>query len=381
MEIVKVIKRKGRDNFEAEWHDPQTGERRRKSLGTNLKRTAERAAGKLEQEILSGQYTATRRDKWSEFRKRYLTESTEGLAESSIKDISSTLNTLEGLMKPATLQAINESAISKFTVGLQCDKRTKGKHLRNIKRMLRWANRQKLITEVPTIQMPKGISKGKSKGRAITFDELERMVEAVPKVRTRKPAPILHLLWGLWHSGLRLDEARSLSWEPVADAISIDSSDQYPCFLIPGDVDKSKQERMLPMAPEFWMWLTENTPEAERVGLVFENLPCLEELSKVITAVGESAGVVVNPKSGKFASAHDFRRAFGKRWAQRVDAHELQKMMRHENIKTTLEFYVDVEAQQIASKIWQATGLEVPNCTKSVPRAENEKTPDKPNSV
>lgn len=75
---VRVIKRKGRLNFEAEWTDPQTGKRCRKSLGSKIWRTAERAAGKLEHEILTDQYVATRQDKWPAFSRRYLTEATGG---------------------------------------------------------------------------------------------------------------------------------------------------------------------------------------------------------------------------------------------------------------------------------------------------------------
>ena len=48
--------------------------------------------------------------------------------------------------------------------------------------MLRWAHRHKLIVEVPAIDMPKAISKGKPKGRRITTEELERILNAVAKV-------------------------------------------------------------------------------------------------------------------------------------------------------------------------------------------------------
>ena len=51
--------------------------------------------------------------------------------------------------------------------------------------------------------------------------------------------------------------------------------------------------------------------------------------------------VYVNPKHPekvKYASAHDFRRAFGVRWAARLMPAQLMELMRHESIETTLRF-------------------------------------------
>ena len=80
----------------------------------------------------------------------------------------------------------------------------------------------------------------------------------------------------------------------------------------------------LPMTPDFAQFLAE-TPEAERVGLVF-NLDHrrgklarprgvepigLGKVSVIVCKIGKKAGVVVNKADGKFASADDLRRAFG----------------------------------------------------------------------
>ena len=49
--------------------------------------------------------------------------------------------------------------------------------------------------------------------------------------------------------------------------------------------------------------------------------------------------LTARPGSGvevvKYASAHDLRRSFGFRWADRVDTFKLQELMRHSNIETT----------------------------------------------
>jgi len=56
----------------------------------------------------------------------------------------------------------------------------------------------------------------------------------------------------------------------------------------------------------------------------------------------------------KFASAHDFRRAFGSRWATRVMPAVLQQLMRHESIDTTLRYYVGLDADATSVILYAA---------------------------
>ena len=55
----------------------------------------------------------------------------------------------------------------------------------------------------------------------------------------------------------------------------------------------------------------------------------------------------------KYASAHDLRRSFGTRWAKRTMPAVLQKLMRHSSIETTLRYYVDLQADEIADELWR----------------------------
>ena len=76
----------------------------------------------------------------------------------------------------------------------------------------------------------------------------------------------------------------------------------------------------------------------------------------MISLIGELAGVNghTHPKTGKvkFASAHDLRRSFGNRWARRVTTAVLQKLMRHASITTTMSYYVDLDAAELAEHLW-----------------------------
>ncbi|MEO2036091.1 MAG: site-specific integrase [Planctomycetaceae bacterium] len=370
--MVKVLlfKRKGRKYYEAEFVDPRTEKMHRRSLKTVNKREAERLVGKLQKELEEGQFAATQKIKWKEFRARYLQEGMNGLAKSSRRDIKSTLDKYQKLLSPGTLQSVTEATISRFTTLIMANrsKFTVGKHLRNLKRMLRWAVRQKLLLECPHIDMPKGVSKGKAKGRAITTEEFERMLSKVAAVVGKKPTESWKaLLRGLWLSGLRLGEALSLSWDDQS-CIMVDVSGKYPMFNIPSDGDKSKKQRLLPIAPEFAEVL-QAVPDEERTGTVFPLLfqrnhgiaPRVDTVSEIICDIGEKAGVKVSET--KFASAHDLRRSFGKRWADKVKPHVLQQLMRHDSLETTMRYYVQSDADEIGAALWSVYDSEMRDTT------------------
>ena len=80
----------------------------------------------------------------------------------------------------------------------------------------------------------------------------------------------------------------------------------------------------------------------------------LKRISRTISAIGKKAGAVVHKAEGKYASAHDLRRSIGTRWASRVKPATLQLLMRHRSIATTLKYYVDQDADDVADELWKA---------------------------
>lgn len=139
----------------------------------------------------------------------------------------------------------------------------------------------------------------------------------------------------------------------------VDLSGKYPMFMIRDEGEKGHRDRILPMAPEF-AELLRQVPEKKRRGRVFSpriaraagDRMHLHTASKTISRIGAAAKVRVT--STKPASAQDFRRSFGERWAKRVMPTILQQMMRHEQIETTLRYYVGSNAESIARTIHEA---------------------------
>jgi integrase len=188
--------------------------------------------------------------------------------------------------------------------------------LKVIKAALRWAEHQGMMGRAPWFDMPK-VAKGQTmmKGRPITGEEFDRFLAAVPTERPNDAPAWQTFLNGLWLSGLRLGEACALSWDEEAP-FAVDLSGKRPVFRILAGAQKARRDELLPMTPDFAEWLLATFPGAQRVGKVFK-LPNAEgepfkphTVGMIISDIGEAAGVVVNKTDGKFASAHDLRRAF-----------------------------------------------------------------------
>jgi integrase len=78
------------------------------------------------------------------------------------------------------------------------------------------------------------------------------------------------------------------------------------------------------------------------------------QVGVLVSAIGRKAGVIVDEDTGKPASSHDYRRAFGTRWSKRVMPAVLRRLMRHKDIDTTLKYYIDQDVEDIAADLWAA---------------------------
>ncbi len=53
---------------------------------------------------------------------------------------------------------------------------------------------------------------------------------------------------------------------------------------------------------------------------------------------------------------HSQMAPFGTRWAKRVMPATLQMLMRHQSIKTTMKYYVDLDAHELGDELWNQFG-------------------------
>ena len=346
--------------------DPQTGEV--VTTGENRKE-AKKLAARWEADLNAGRAMGRYATTWATFRERYEDEVVPGLAPRTADKITTTFNAVERILPRVAngkVSDMNAEAISRFQAALRSEStRSEASiagYLNHLRSALAWAAEQGMIREMPKITRAKRAKRGgKAKGRAITGEEFDRMIAAIPaalagwrklqreqrwkanrkagkrehKMHTDERPQVIapgaveswrHYLTGLWLSGLRLEESIALSWDHE-DRPHVVLTGRRPMLRIPGDCQKNGKDQLCPITPDFAEHLLA-TPEAERTGPVFR--PLLPSGSRadgakagrMISLIGELAGVNVHThaKSGKvkFASAHDLRRSFGTRWAKRV---------------------------------------------------------------
>ncbi len=325
------------------YRDPETGKEVSKSAGTFDRREADRAAALWENDLLDrrGRDGAS----WDWFIERFTNEHLASLSRRGRNSYVTALNQFRSIVSITSMRQIDASIISTFKAGLLARKHpnsTIATYMGHLRAALNWAAGIGLIRECPTIKVPKIGKRKLMRGRPLTFDEYQAMRKLA------KPA-LQRMLDVLWLSGLRLGEARRLSWDSPPLQVQVDAK-PYPQILFYAEGHKAGQDDTTPITPDFAAWL-QKTPKCDRKGRVVPLGGSLEKVSQRITDLGRAADVVVNDK-GKFGSAHDFRRSFGTRWAANVRPVTLQKLMRHKSIETTLMYYVGLTSADAGAELW-----------------------------
>ena len=370
---VHVVKYPDRANLVMRYLDPFTGRQVQRSTGTTNQKEALKIAAKWEDDLHNGRYKAPSRVTWEEFRDKYESEVAAGLAKNTQTQISGILDSIETHINPDRVRDINAERLSHYVKKLRQLGRaesTIASHLAHMHAALTYAVEWGYLASMPKLPRQHRVRRATTmKGRPITTEEYERMLANVEAIVGPEAAPSWQrLITGLWLSGLRISEAIALYWNrddcPQDKCLEVELGGKYPMLGIPADLDKGNKQRLLPVAPEFAEFLL-TTPEAERHGAVFQlkrrrkrynGEMKLEHVSTTISDIGRKAGVKVNSDTGKTASAHDLRRAFGQRWAARVMPQILMQLMRHEDISTTMKYYVGREAETTADVLYAAVG-------------------------
>jgi integrase len=340
------------------WTDDEGRERQKTTHIPSIRskrKLAEREAALLEQELDEDNQPP---QDWLQFRKMYL-EHCVTTKKSSRQNIKVAFSHLERICNPVTVQQVTSLELSKFVSTLTKEGKARDTvyvYLKRVKAALNWAASCGYIAKPVRYSMRGSKRQNVIRTRAISAEELDRMTSAAKIAR-----PTDFELWqfyikGLYYSGLRREESIKLGWSWEFD-ISVNIEADIPHYVIMGEGQKSGQDQLLPIVPEFAEML-KAIPKRQRRGRVFKlpkkkmDFPDLSDIGRKVTKIAEIAKVVVN-REGGFATIQTFRKTFGTRWATRVMPAELQKLMRHEDIKTTMKYYVNLETQNLWDKINQ----------------------------
>lgn len=326
-----------RPNLMLQWLDPETGRRKSKSAGTNDEAEASQARADLEYELNHGRHKAASRLSWEAFREAFEAEFLPPRRRGTQVIYRATLDRFEQICNPRTLRGITERTVSLFAAGLRKEpgrgraaagmmESTVKVRLQFLHTCLAWAVNQGMLPGVPRFPAVKVPRKRPQPVPTETFERLQALADDQTRIL---------LLCG-WLAGLRLNEAFGLSWEATDAAAWIDFGRDR--IILPAELVKGVEDQWVPLDPQLREAL-EQLPRGE--GRVFHFANCRGE---PLTAGGFSQRVVEMAKrAGVRLSFKSLRRGFGCRYAGKVPAQVLQKLMRHANIKTTMDYYANVD--------------------------------------
>jgi integrase len=317
------------------WLDPDSGRRKSQSAGTAQPKAVETARADLEADLNHGRHKAASRLSWIRFRELFEAEYASATRPDTQKNFATTFDHLETLCHPTSLQAVNTRLLSTFAAHLRKQKGQGGTLkpssikviLQFLRTALNWATKQKLIPECPafpTIKVPR------SKPQPVPTEAVEKLLDKAPD------EPMRTFLLSGWLAGLRLNEALALEWEETDRAPWVDM-DRNRIWLPAGFV-KAVEDQWVPLDPELKIALANLPITGKRVFhfTATDSHPITDSsLCCRIRRLAHDAGVRLTMKS--------LRRGFGCRYASRVPAQVLQKLMRHSNIRITMDYYANVD--------------------------------------
>lgn len=330
---------KDRPHLVLQWTDPETGRRKSKSAETADPKEADDARGDLEANLNNGRHAEASRMSWERFRELFEAEYLPNCRPKTQKEYRTTFDAFERLGNPQTLRAVNERKVSTFAAELwkQPGKRpgstmlasTIKVRLQVLHTALKWAERQKLIPTCPNFPVVKVPRKRPQPVPAEAFEKLLDKADAEMQA---------YLLCG-WLGGLRLGEAYTLEWEETDKAPWIDFGRDR--IILPAGFVKGVEDQWVPLDPV----LREALLSLPRTGLKVFPFTAFGMGKRPLSQIALSCRIVtLAKKAGVKLTMRSLRRGFGCRYAGKVPAQVLQRLMRHANIQTTVSYYANVDA-------------------------------------
>jgi integrase len=335
--VVWVQRFTDRANLMLLWNDLDTGRRKSLSAGTVDPEEAERKRADKEYELNHGLHKDLSRMTWERFRELFEAEYLPNLRPGTQKKYREVLDLFEELARPSRLRGVNERTLATFLTGMR-KREVRGRvgmaagtmkvYLQLLHGALAYAVEQKLLPECP--EFPK-VKVPKKRSQPVPVEAFERLLAKAPDDDWRA------LLLTAWLAGLRSCEAYAQEWE---------SGDTAPCLdfgrnrvVLPAEFVKGAEDQWVPLDPQLRAVL-EALPRAGRH--VFQ-LRARDGHRLALSSVCDRVNYMAR-RAGVKLSLHPLRRGFGCRYAGKVPAQVLQRLMRHRDIKTTMDYYANVDA-------------------------------------
>ncbi|HKB40330.1 MAG TPA: site-specific integrase, partial [Gemmataceae bacterium] len=253
-------------------------------------------------------------------------------APNTRKTVRRALNLFERLARPGGLASLDARTIARFQTAMMAEgyaPRSIKTYLDSLHGALAWAVDPGGL--IPTVPSFPDVIVPPQRPRPLPAEHYEHLLERAGQLH-----PLLELGW---HAGLRIGEAARLCWEETGREPWVDLEAKRLRFPVGGQ--KAKREDWIPIAPPLLAVLEALPREGRRVVPLFrqDGSPVKDSYrtdytDKRFRELARGAGVR--------ATFHGLRKAFGTRYAARVPAQVLQRLMRHSSIAVTLAYYCDL---------------------------------------
>jgi integrase len=276
---------------------------------------------------------------WAKFRELFEAEFVADRRANTRRNYRVMFDLFEKVAGPTSLRAVNERTVSSFAAGLRVlpgynsgtmQASSIKIRLQYLHTALEWAADQRLIPECP--EFP-AVKVPKKRPQPVPVESYERLLAKAPDARMRA------FLQCGWLAGLRLNEALALEWEETDKAPYLDTARERIVF--PAEVVKGGADQWVPLDPQLWDAL-DALPRAGKKVFRFDAVDGRGDrrlsdvtVSARVADLARAAGVRLTMKS--------LRRGFGCRYAGKVPAQVLQRLMRHSNIRVTMDYYANVD--------------------------------------
>jgi integrase len=337
---VWVQRFKDRPTLMLQWIDPDTGRRKSKSAETADEKAAEDRRVDLEADLNAGRYAEASRMSWEGFRELFEEEYLPGSRQNTLENYQDMFDLFERLCHPKKLRSVSERTVSTF-VGAMRREPVRGRvglapstikqRLQLLHAALQWAADQKLIPGVPkfpSVKVPK------KRPQPVPAESFERLLLKAPDDNLRA-----YLLCG-WLAGLRLAEAAALEWERTEEAPYLDLEQDR--VVLPAEFVKATEDQWVPLDPVLKAALLALPRHGRKVFRFVDGRRGRGERPVGVNAISERV-IRLARKAGVKLTMRALRRGFGCRYAGKVPAQVLQRLLRHSNISITMGFYANVD--------------------------------------
>lgn len=341
------------DKFIVMWLDPdrQLRQERIKLLGKPGKKLADRRAEQITASLTLGTYEDKNTARWDSVRKEFESKFVSEKSAATQAMYKETLDLLETLCKPAMIRSITNKTVDDFRTGLRDRRgRKKGtknsaaninKHLRHLRRALRWAYKREYLKKLPEIEFVREPEKEPVYMTPEHFQDIYQHCDSA-----RYPAggdrPYTTADW--WRAlmvtgimtGMRITEMLMLPWEDV----HLDNG----YLVVRHGIAKAKRDDTIPLHP----FAIDHLRKLIDLGETFVfNWPLgkralFDEWHRIQRAAGIDLPCNETHEHTDACHAygfHSLKKACGTLNAAKLPEAVLNAFMRHATIETTRKYY------------------------------------------